>query len=70
MAKIYAWHSSDLMDPDVYHDDDHCADGNNVESYSRTLGTDERPHCPQCVEPNAAKPYAVVYIRGIPIPLP
>ncbi len=48
MAKIAAWHSKREADRKVYHDDNKCTEGNNVETYNRTPGTAGRPKCEHC----------------------
>lgn len=48
MAKVGAFHSVKLGTPRVYHNDDKCTEGNNIESYNRRSGTDGRPLCDHC----------------------
>jgi hypothetical protein len=50
MARVTAWHSSRPSDPAVYHDNDQCTEGNNIEARYRQSGTD--------------KPAAVSAVRG------
>jgi hypothetical protein len=48
MAKVPAFHSSRESDRKVYHDNDKCTEGNNIEPRNRTAGTDNRPRCEHC----------------------
>jgi hypothetical protein len=48
MAKVPAFHSVLPNDPRVYHDNDDCTEGNNIESENRRSGTDGRPRCGHC----------------------
>lgn len=48
MAKKPPWHSKREIDRKVYHDDDKCTEGNNIESYNRVAGTGNRPKCEHC----------------------
>jgi len=50
MAKISPWHSSRPSDPAVYHDNDRCTEGNNIERQYRTPGTGGRRRCKHCDE--------------------
>lgn len=48
MAKVSPFHSK-LPDPDpVYHDNDKCTVGNNIETYNRVPGTGGRRRCGPC----------------------
>lgn len=46
--KTQPWHSTESSDSKVYHDNDHCSDGNHVDSNKRTSGTDNLPKCEEC----------------------
>jgi hypothetical protein len=51
MSKVAAFHSSNpnlAPDKRVYHDESLCTEGNNIESYYKTSGTDNRPKCKHC----------------------
>lgn len=48
MAKISPWHSTRESDPKVYHDNDACTEGNNIETKYRKAGTDGRRRCDHC----------------------
>lgn len=48
MAKVAAFHSKREQDKKVYHDDDRCTEGNNIETYNRVSGTGGRPKCEHC----------------------
>jgi hypothetical protein len=42
------WHSKKPNTPNVYHNNDKCTEGNNIESYYLAQGTDGRPLCKHC----------------------
>lgn len=48
MARVPAFHSKRETDRKVYHDDDECTEGNNIETYNRVAGTGGRPRCKNC----------------------
>jgi hypothetical protein len=48
MAKVPAFHSKQTWHRNVYHDNDQCTEGNNIESYNRVPGTGNRPKCEHC----------------------
>jgi hypothetical protein len=48
MAKVSPFHSVKQYARNVYHDNDRCTEGNNIESYYRRSGTDGRPRCDHC----------------------
>ena len=48
MAKVTPWHSALATDRKVYHDDDACLEGRNVETRYRRVGTGTRPQCETC----------------------
>lgn len=47
MAKVSAFHSK-LPGTDVYHDNDKCTVGNNIESYNRVAGKGGHRLCNTC----------------------
>jgi hypothetical protein len=47
MAKVPAFHSK-LPGTDVYHNDNTCTVGNNIESYNKVSGTGGLRLCSQC----------------------
>jgi hypothetical protein len=48
MAGIAPFHSVLLTDRKVYHDNDACTEGNNIEAKNRRPGTGGRPKCEHC----------------------
>jgi len=53
MAKVPPFHSSQPARPpkrDVYHDNNSCTEGNNIESQYRRNGTGGRPLCEHCAK--------------------
>lgn len=48
MAKTAPWYSVKPTDRRVYHDDNACTEGNNIETQNRRPGTDGRPKCEHC----------------------
>jgi hypothetical protein len=50
MSKVAAWHSKRESDPKVYHDENTCTEGNNIETKNRVAGADGRPKCKRCKE--------------------
>ena len=48
MAKTNPWHSTKDNDPNVYHDNTSCTEGNNIEDKNRRDGTGNRPQCQHC----------------------
>jgi hypothetical protein len=48
MARVASFHSKASTDRPVYHDNDRCTEGNNIESYNRVPGTGGRPRCEHC----------------------
>lgn len=49
MAKVSAFHSK-KPGTKVYHDDDKCTEGNNIEKENRVSGTGGHPKCSRCKE--------------------
>ena len=47
MAKVAPFHSK-LSSADVYHNNDECKTGNNIEDYNRIPGTGGHPLCKEC----------------------
>lgn len=48
MSKVKPWHSIRETDRKVYHDNDRCTEGNNIETKYRKDGTDGRRKCEHC----------------------
>lgn len=48
MAKVAPFHSTRLGTRNVYHDNNRCTEGNNIEPYYRRAGTAGRPRCEHC----------------------
>ena len=48
MTKVSPWHSVRESDRKVYHDNDACTEGNNIEQKYRRPGTDSRRRCEHC----------------------
>ena len=48
MAKVRPFHSKKVQTRNVYHDNDKCTEGNNIETYNRVEGTGGRPKCEHC----------------------
>lgn len=48
MSKVPAFHSKLRSDRPVYHDDNECTEGNNIEPENRVPGTGGRPKCDHC----------------------
>lgn len=48
MAKVAAYHSSDLRDPDVYHDHDNCPSGQQIPPKNKVAGAGGHPRCKHC----------------------
>jgi len=48
MARVAPFHSKLESDKKVYHDDDECTEGNNIEKQNRVSGTGGRPRCKNC----------------------
>lgn len=48
MAKVSPFHSVKPNTSNVYHDNDKCTEGNNIESQYRRSGTGGRPRCAHC----------------------
>ena len=42
------WHSKKTSDPQVYHNNDQCKTGNNIETENIVSGTGGRPLCKEC----------------------
>lgn len=50
MTVVSAWHSVKLTDPKVYHNNNACTEGNNIEAKNRRSGSDGRALCKNCQE--------------------
>lgn len=48
MSRVSPFHSIKQYTRNVYHDNDRCTEGNNIESQYRRPGTDGRPRCEHC----------------------
>lgn len=48
MAKVPPFHSILETDRNVYHDNDRCTEGNNIERKNRRDGIGGRPKCEHC----------------------
>ncbi len=51
--KVSAWHSTNLSDRYVYHDNTQCADGATIRRQDRRPGSVSRPKCPSCTDLNS-----------------
>ncbi len=48
MSRVTPFHSKKDSDRKVYHDNNKCTEGNNIEKENRQSGTDNRPLCEHC----------------------
>lgn len=48
MAKVAPFHSKKQTARKVYHDNDKCTEGNNIEKENKVSGTGNRPRCEHC----------------------
>ena len=48
MAKVSPFHSVKPNASNVYHDNNSCTEGNNIETENKRSGTDGRPKCDHC----------------------
>jgi hypothetical protein len=48
MSKIPPFHSIRESDRKVYHNNNRCTEGNNIEKYNRVSGTGDRRLCEHC----------------------
>lgn len=48
MPQVPAFHSVKVYDRNVYHDNNRCTEGNNIEAQYRRPGTGGRPRCEHC----------------------
>lgn len=46
--KVSPFHSKLPSDRRVYHDNDECTEGNNIESENKVAGTGGYPRCSHC----------------------
>ncbi len=54
MAQISPWYSIRQRDPNVYHDDDQCPAGKEIDQKYRKTGHRCRTRCPSCARLRAA----------------
>lgn len=50
MSQILPWYSSRRGDRNVYHDNDQCPEGKEIEEKYRKNGRRCRPRCPACAK--------------------
>jgi len=50
MAKVEPWYSSGKSDRGVYHYNDQCTEGKQIEAQDRKSGTGNRKSCKQCMQ--------------------
>lgn len=48
MSKVSPFHSVQVWHRAVYHNDNRCTEGNNIEPHNRRPGTGNRPLCNRC----------------------
>jgi len=48
MTRVAPFHSKKPNTRNVYHDNNKCTEGNNIERYYLAQGTDGRPRCEHC----------------------
>ncbi len=48
MTKVAPFHSAKPNTPNVYHDNNKCTEGNNIETQYLRQGTGGRPRCQHC----------------------
>jgi hypothetical protein len=48
MAIIPPWHSARVSDRNVYHDNDKCPEGTQIELHNHKPGTGAKVRCEQC----------------------
>jgi hypothetical protein len=51
--KTGAWHSANVLDKNVYHDNTKCTDGARIKLQDRKPGSVGRLKCPRCTELNS-----------------
>ena len=56
MAKVDVYYSIRESDRKVHHNNNKCREGNAIESYIRSSGTENRPLCEQCEKLSSAEP--------------
>ncbi len=47
--KVYAYHSTNPSDPDVYHDHSTCVSGSQIPQRNRASGTGGYRRCEHCI---------------------
>lgn len=50
--KVLPFHSTKASDAQVFHDNDQCVDGSNIEGRFWARGKGDLPHCAQCARPD------------------
>ena len=48
MAKVAPFHSNKPSDDPVYHDNDSCTEGDNIQPENKVQGTGGRKQCDHC----------------------
>jgi hypothetical protein len=48
MAKVGDFYSISPEDPEVYHDQSRCPDGERILAQNKRYGTDNRRYCKEC----------------------
>jgi hypothetical protein len=48
MSKVAPFHSTQVWQRTVYHNDKRCTEGNNIEAHNRRPGTGGRTLCDHC----------------------
>lgn len=48
MSKVSPFYSTQVWHRAVYHNDNRCTEGNNIEAHNRRPGTGGRPLCDRC----------------------
>ena len=49
MAKVSTFHTTNLEQPQVYHDQSECHDGKAIKPANKALGTGDKPKCKECI---------------------
>ncbi len=63
MSVVAPWHSS--KDSKVYHDNDECTEGNNIETKYRLPGKGNRKLCKKCEELKRIEQQAKNYVKSL-----
>jgi hypothetical protein len=56
VAQVDTYYSIRPSDRRVHHNNDKCTDGKSIESYAKSIGTENRPLCEECAQLNMAEP--------------